>query len=143
MGVGGERYIIPTLSVRESFRPSPGTVKTVQGRGEVVSVRGRQTPLLRLGHYLGRTSRAIKPEDGIVVVVESGDSARGLLVDELLGKQEVVIKSLGNAFGQQNLLAGGAVLGDGWVGLILDVDTLVQMPYHPPQSAVPVSPAMP
>ena len=143
VGVGGERYIIPTLSIRESFRPPPGTVKTVQGRGEVVSVRGRQTPLLRLGHYLGRTSRAVKPEDGIVVVVESGDSARGLLVDELLGKQEVVIKSLGHAFGQQNLLAGGAVLGDGWVGLILDVDTLVQMPYHPPQSTVPVSPAVP
>ena len=143
VGVGGERYIIPTLSVRESFRPLPGTVKTIQGRGEVVSVRGRQTPLLRLGHYLGRTSRAVKPEDGIVVVVESGDAARGLLVDELLGKQEVVIKSLGHAFGQQNLLAGGAVLGDGWVGLILDVDTLVQMPYHPPQSAVPVPPAMP
>ena len=143
VGVGGERYIIPTLSVREFFRPPPGTVKTIQGRGEVVSVRGRQTPLLRLGHYLGRTSRAVKPEDGIVVVVESGDSARGLLVDELLGKQEVVIKSLGHAFGQQNLLAGGAVLGDGWVGLILDVDTLVQMPYHPPQSAVPVPPAMP
>jgi two-component system chemotaxis sensor kinase CheA len=143
VGVGGERYIIPTLSVRESFKPPPGTVKTIQGRGEVVSVRGRQTPLLRLGHYLGRTSRAVKPEDGIVVVVESGDAARGLLVDELLGKQEVVIKSLGHAFGQQNLLAGGAVLGDGWVGLILDVDTLVQMPYHPPQSAVPAPPAMP
>ena len=142
VGVGGERYIIPTLSVRESFKPPPGTVKTIQGRGEVVSVRGRQTPLLRLGHYLGRTSRAVKPEDGIVVVVESGDSARGLLVDELLGKQEVVIKSLGHAFGQQNLLAGGAVLGDGWVGLILDVDTLVQMPYQPPQTTVPVPPAM-
>ena len=131
VGVGGERYVIPTLSVRESFRPPPGMVTTVQGRGEVVSVRGRQTPLVRLGNYLGTPSRAAKPEDGIIVVVESGDSARGLLVDELLGKQEVVIKSLGHAFGQQNLLAGGAVLGDGWVGLILDVDTLVQMPYHP------------
>jgi chemotaxis protein histidine kinase CheA len=65
------------------------------------------------------------------------------LVDELLGKQEVVIKSLGRAFRQQNLLAGGAVLGDGWVGLILDVDTLVQMPHQPPQSTVPVSPATP
>ena len=143
VGVGGDRYIIPTLSVRESFRPSPGMVTTVHGRGEMVSVRGRQTPLLRLGHYLGTASRAVKPEDGIIVVVESGDAARGLLVDELIGKQEVVIKSLGRAFRQQNLLAGGAVLGDGWVGLILDVDTLVQMPYHPPQSAVPVSPAMP
>jgi two-component system, chemotaxis family, sensor kinase CheA len=143
VGVGGDRYIIPTLSIRESFRPPPGMVTTVHGRGEVVSVRGRQTPLLRLGHYLGTASRAVKPEDGIIVVVESGDAARGLLVDELIGKQEVVIKSLGRAFGQQNLLAGGAVLGDGGVGLILDVDTLVQMPYQPPQSAVPVSPATP
>ena len=143
VGVGGDRYIIPTLSVRESFRPPPGMVTTVHGRGEMVSVRGRQTPLLRLGHYLGTASRAVKPEDGIIVVVESGDAARGLLVDELIGKQEVVIKSLGRAFRQQNLLAGSAVLGDGWVGLILDVDTLVQMPNKPPQSAVPVSPATP
>ena len=136
VGVGGHRYIIPTLSIRKSFRPPPGAVTTVHGRGEVVSVRGRQTPLLRLGHYLGTPSRAVKPEDGIIVVVESGGSARGLLVDELMGKQEVVIKSLGRAFRRQNLLAGGAVLGDGWVGLILDVDTLVQMPYQPPQPTV-------
>jgi chemotaxis protein histidine kinase CheA len=66
-------------------------------------------------------------EDGIIVVAESGDSARGLLVDELIGKQEVVIKSLSGAFEQQNQLAGGAVLGDGSVGLILDVDTLVKI----------------
>jgi two-component system chemotaxis sensor kinase CheA len=143
VGVGGHRYIIPTLSIRESFRPPPGAVTTVHGRGEVVSVRGRQTPLLRLGHYLGTPSQAVKPEDGIIVVVESGGSARGLLVDELMGKQEVVIKSLGRAFRQQNLLAGGAVLGDGWVGLILDVDTLVQMPYQPPQPTVRVSPPTP
>jgi two-component system, chemotaxis family, sensor kinase CheA len=132
VGVGGDRYIIPTLSIRESFRPRPGMVSAVHEQGEVVSVRGRQTPLLRLSRYLGTTSRAVNPEDGIIVVVESGDSARGLLVDELIGKQEVVIKSLGGAFEQQNLLAGGAVLGDGWVGLILDVDTLVKMPNQPP-----------
>jgi two-component system chemotaxis sensor kinase CheA len=143
VGVGGHRYIIPTLSIRESFRPPPGAVTTVHGRGEVVSVRGRQTPVLRLGHFLGTPSQAVKPEDGIIVVVESGGSARGLLVDELMGKQEVVIKSLGRAFRQQNLLAGGAVLGDGWVGLILDVDTLVQMPYQPPQPTVRVSPPTP
>ena len=141
IGVGDHRYIIPTLSIRESFRPAPGMVTTVHGHGEVVRVRGQQTPLLRLGHYLGTASRAVKPEDGIIVVVESGDAARGLLVDELIGKQEVVIKSLGRAFRQQNLLAGGAVLGDGGVGLILDVDTLVQMPYQPSRSAVPISPA--
>ena len=138
VGVGGDRYIIPTLSVRESFRPSPGMVTTIHGRGEVVSVRGKQTPLLRLGHYLGATGEAINPEDGIIVVVESGDSARGLLVDQLLGKQEVVIKSLGSAFEKQSLMAGGAVLGDGWVGLILDVDTLVRMPYQP-QAVTPAA----
>ena len=128
VGVGDDRYIIPTLSIRESFRPQPGMVSTIQGSGEVVSVRGRQTPLLRLGRHLGRPTKAINPEDAIIVVVESGDAARGLLVDELLGKQEVVIKSLGQTFQHQNLLAGSAVLGDGSVGLILDVDTLVKTP---------------
>ncbi len=130
VGVGDDRYIIPTLSIRESFRPQPGMVSTIQGRGEVVSVRGRQTPLLRLGRYLGRPARATSLEDAIIVVVESGEAARGLVVDELLGKQEVVIKSLGQTFRHQNLLAGSAVLGDGSVGLILDVDTLVKTPTH-------------
>jgi two-component system chemotaxis sensor kinase CheA len=126
VGVGDDRYIIPTLSVRESFRPRPGMVTTVHERGEVVSVRGRLTPLLRLGQHLGTPCRAVDPTDGIIVVVESGDAARGLLVDELLGKQEVVIKNLGETFRKQNLLAGAAILGDGRVGLILDVDTLVK-----------------
>ena len=135
VGVGGDRYIIPTLAIRESFRPRPGMVSAVHEQGEVVSVRGRQTPVLRLGRYLGTTSSVVNPEDGIIVVVESGDAARGLLVDELIGKQEVVIKSLGRVFEQQNILAGGAVLGDGWVGLILDVDTLVKMPYLTPAAS--------
>jgi two-component system chemotaxis sensor kinase CheA len=128
VGVGEDRYIIPTLSVRESLRARPGMVSTVHERGEMVTVRGKQMPLLRLGRFLGSPSKAIRPEDGIIVVVESGDMARGLLVDELIGKQEVVIKSLGPAFENQNLAAGGAVLGDGWVALILDVDTLVRLP---------------
>ena len=140
VGVGDDRYIIPTLSIRESFRPQPGMVSTIQGRGEVVSVRGRQTPLLRLGRYLGRPARATNLEDAIIVVVESGDAARGLVVDELLGKQEVVIKSLGQTFRHQNLLAGSAVLGDGSVGLILDVDTLVKTPAHQTATAAAPNP---
>ncbi|MHC1768937.1 MAG: chemotaxis protein CheA [Verrucomicrobiia bacterium] len=126
VGVGDDRYIIPTLSVRESFRPRPGMVNTVHERGEVVSVRGKLTPVLRLGDYLGTPGRAVDPTQGIIVVVESGDAARGLLVDELIGKQEVVIKNLGETFRKQHLLAGAAILGDGRVGLILDVDTLVR-----------------
>jgi two-component system chemotaxis sensor kinase CheA len=142
VGVGNDRYIIPTLSVRESFRPKPGMVSAVHEQGEVISVRGRQTPLLRLSRYLGTPSSATNPEDGIVIVVESGESARGLLVDALIGKQEVVVKSLGGAFAKQNILAGGAVLGDGGVGLILDIDTLVKMPNHPTRVQSPNSSAI-
>ncbi len=143
VGVGEDRYIIPTLSIRESFRPQPGMISTIQGSGEVVSVRGRQTPLLRLGRHLGRPTKASNPEDAIIVVVESGDAARGLLVDELLGKQEVVIKSLGQTFQHQNLLAGSAVLGDGSVGLILDVDTLVKAPGQQKVSATATPTSVP
>jgi two-component system chemotaxis sensor kinase CheA len=127
VGVGADRYIIPTISVRESFRPRAGMINSVQERGELVMVRGRQTPVLRLGQFLGTETRAVVPEDGIIVVVESGDAMRAILVDELIGKQEVVIKSLGDTFQGQNLLAGAAVLGDGSVGLILDVDTIVKL----------------
>jgi two-component system chemotaxis sensor kinase CheA len=131
VGVGNDRYIIPTMSVRESFRPLPGMVTTIHERGEVVSVRGKQTPILRLGRYLGTEGKAREPEEGILVVVESGEANRAILVDELIGKQEVVIKSLGETFSDQNLLAGAAVLGDGRVAIILDVDTLVRLEQQP------------
>jgi len=127
VGVGDERYVIPTLSVRESFRPLPGAVSTVHGRGELVEVRGRLTPVLRLGRHLGTPTKTSDPTEGIVVVVESGQDVRCLLVDELLGKQEVVIKSLGDMFRSQPAFAGAAILGDGRVGLILDVNTLVKL----------------
>jgi two-component system chemotaxis sensor kinase CheA len=131
VGVGNDRYILPTMSVRESFQPSSCMVTTVHEHGEVVNVRGKQTPILRLANYLGAEGRAIEPEQGIVVVVESGEATRAILVDELIGKQEVVIKTLGETFSQQSLLAGAAVLGDGRVAIILDVDTLVRLE-HPP-----------
>ena len=131
--------LIPTLAVRESFRPSASMLTSVNGRGEMVGVRGKQTPVLRLGEHFGATARATRPEDGILIVIESGDAARAILVDELLGKQEVVIKSLGRTFVHQHLVAGGAVLGDGSVGLILDVDTLVRMPSE--ARARPLSPS--
>ena len=127
VGVGEQRYIVPTLAVRESFRPLPGMVSTVQGRGEVVSVRGKLTPMLRLGAHLNTEARAEDPTQGIVVVVESGQDCRCLFVDELIGKQEVVIKSLGDVFRDQTEFAGAAILGDGRVGLILDVNSLVKM----------------
>jgi len=132
VGVAGERYVIPTLSVRESFRLHPGMVSTVHGRGEMVMVHGRLMPLLRLRGRLGAAAestaaRAGGGDDGVVVVVEAGADARCLLVDELIGKQEVVIKDLGEIFRDRTDFAGAAILGNGRVGLILDVAALVQL----------------
>ena len=127
VSVGDQRYVIPTLSVVESFRPEPGRGSGVHGRGELVEVRGRQVPLLRLGPHLGVLGAVADPTRGIVVVVESGSDSRCLLVDGLLGRQEVVIKSLGDMFPPRTGFAGAAILGDGRVGLILDTTALVRL----------------
>jgi two-component system chemotaxis sensor kinase CheA len=130
--VGDERYILPTLSVRESFHPQPGMVSRVQNRAEVVNVRGRLIPLLRLNNLFGTTSTSHEATDGIVVVVEAGTDLRCLLVDGLLHKQEVVIKNLNDMMMHKNkFLAGAAILGDGRVGLILDVNALVHLEVQP------------
>ncbi len=135
VGLGDERYIIPALAVRETFRPKPGGVSTVHEQGEMVAFRGEQLPVIRLGHVLRRPARAVQPEQGIIVVVESGNTVRALLVDEFLGKREIIIKNMGDTFAGQTLVAGGAILGDGSVGLILDVDSVVRAP----RMAVPVA----
>ncbi len=119
-----ERYIIPTLSVRESIRPAASMLSTVTGRGEIVNVRGNLLPLLRLRTWLTGVPDTSDPTQGVIVVVEGEGVARGVLVDELIGKQEVVIKSLGETFQNNSMLAGAAILGDGRVGLILDVNAL-------------------
>jgi two-component system, chemotaxis family, sensor kinase CheA len=124
--VGEERYIVPTLSVRESFRPKGEMISTIFGRGEVVNVRGRLIPLLRLADFFGVQGNAKDPTEGLVVVAQVGSSLRCLLVDGLLNQQEVVIKTLGELIqAQAHGLAGATILGDGRVGLILDVNTLV------------------
>jgi two-component system chemotaxis sensor kinase CheA len=127
VAVGDQRFVIPALAVRESFRPLPGAVTTVQGRGELVAVRNRLVPLLRLGRHFGIEGACDVPGDGIVVVAEAGQETRCLLVDSLIGKQEVVIKSLGETFPPGRGFAGAAILGDGRVGLILDTTALVRM----------------
>ncbi len=128
--VGEQRYIIPTLAVRESFRPTKEMISTVHERGEMVNVRGRLNPLLRLYDVFGVTPRSTDVTDSIVLVVESAHETRCVLVDDLLSKQEVVIKSLGEQFKQNKSLAGAAILGDGTVGLILDPSALVQLDFN-------------
>ncbi|MGO8697397.1 MAG: chemotaxis protein CheA [Limisphaerales bacterium] len=127
VGVGEHRYIFPTLSVCESFQTTSDMIKTVQGRGEVVSVRGQLRPLLRLNAHLGIESASSEAANSVIVMLESGHETRCVLVDQLLGKQEVVIKSLGEVFRGNRCMAGAAILGDGRIGIILDPQALVHL----------------
>lgn len=126
LAVGTQRFIIPTLSVRESFRPAKEAITTVHERGEVINVRGTLVPLLRLYEHLELEPKTRDPAQSIVLVVESAQAQRCILVDELVGKQEVVIKSLGEQVRHQ-CLAGAAILGDGTVGLILEPHQLATL----------------
>jgi two-component system chemotaxis sensor kinase CheA len=119
--VGKERYIIPALAILESFRPSRDQYSTVEGKGEMIRTRGSLVPLVRLHRIFGVESDFEQPWEGLVVAVEHEDKKMCLLLDELLGKEEVVIKSLGGGLRNIKGIAGGAILGDGRVGLILDM----------------------
>jgi two-component system, chemotaxis family, sensor kinase CheA len=125
--VGSERYIIPTVNIAMNFRPEASQVSTVVGRGEVILLRGELIPLFRLHHLFQVGDAVEEPTKGLVVVLRDGVSSCGLLVDELLGQQQVVAKSLGPAIGNVAAVSGGAILGDGRVGLILDPASLVTL----------------
>ncbi|MBP8828936.1 MAG: chemotaxis protein CheA [Desulfobacter sp.] len=119
--VDDERYVIPTIAIQKAFRPGPGEYFTVEGKGEMVKDRGRLVPLIRLNQIF-KTSNDVKSvEQSLVVVVESKEERRAFLIDELLGKDEYVIKNLGGNMDDIRGIAGGAILADGKVGLILDV----------------------
>ncbi len=125
--VGSERYIIPTLSVQESFRPKVSDYHTVKGENEMIKVRDSLVPLIRLDRLLNLSNEAAMdiaedtPWDRLVVVVENQERKMCLLVDELVGQEEVVIKSLGGWLKDVKGIAGSVIMGDGRVGLILDV----------------------
>jgi two-component system chemotaxis sensor kinase CheA len=122
--VGAERYIVPLFAVREMFRPKEDTIWTVKQRAEMALVRGALLPVLRLYKHFHVTPATTDPRESVLIVGEVEGGRFCLLVDELIGKQEVVIKSLGETFKNAAGIAGGAILGDGRVGLILDLDRL-------------------
>jgi two-component system chemotaxis sensor kinase CheA len=124
VGVGGQRYIVPIFAVREMLKPSEESISTLQGRQEMAMVRGSLLPLVRLHQRFGVKPRFENPWDCLLIVSESGGRHFCLMVDELIGKQEVVIKSLGETMANIAGVAGGAILGDGRVGLILDLEGL-------------------
>jgi two-component system chemotaxis sensor kinase CheA len=122
VSVGDSRYIVPIFSVTEMFRPEPSMISTVRGRAEMAMVRGNLLPVVRLHERFRLTPRSHCLTDGILIVAESQGKQFCLFVDSLMGKQEVVIKGLGETFKGVSGLAGCAILGDGRVGLILDIE---------------------
>ena len=124
--VGADRFILPTTSVQVALRPARGSITTVQGQGELIEVRGKLLPLHRLHRRFGIPSDSENPWEGIVVIVENNGRQSALFVDEMISKQEVVIKSLGAFMQGLPGVAGAAILGDGNIALILDPGSLLQ-----------------
>lgn len=125
IGVGGERYVLPLTSIVRSLRPTKDQVFSVMNDGEMVNVLGDLYPLVRLGDRFGVAPKSHCPWESLVILIEAEGGACCLLVDELLGIQQVVIKGLDDDLRYDNSLSGCTILGDGHVGLILDANGLV------------------
>jgi two-component system chemotaxis sensor kinase CheA len=121
-----EVYILPLSFIVESLQPQDAELRTVGGRAQVIQVRGEYLPLVSLQHRLAGEIRAADPRQGIVVIVEAEGAKVALLVDELLGQHQVVIKSLESNYRKVRGISGATIMGDGRVALILDVGALVR-----------------
>lgn len=125
--VGNQRYIVPITTIEQSIQPKSEQLSTVQNRGELCMVRGDLLPLFRLYRMFNVQPTSDDPTKALVVIVQDGTRRCCLLVDELMGQQQVVIKSLGDSLGNIPGISGGAILGDGNVSLILDIPGLITM----------------
>jgi len=130
IGVGEEVYILPLSSVVESFQVREGVIKTIGGSGRVVEVRGDFMPVLELEQVFNVPRFDFDNASGIMVVVEGEGGRVALLVDELLGQQQVVVKNLEANYRRVNDVSGATIMGDGRVALILDVGSLVRRSRH-------------
>ena len=122
--VGGEKYAISLGSIQTIEDISPSEIKLV-GNSEVINLRGSVIPLIRLSRELDIESLKSPEDNLIVVIVKKGEKLAGLVVDELMGQQEIVIKSLGKYINKCKIISGATILGDGEVALILDANALI------------------
>jgi two-component system, chemotaxis family, sensor kinase CheA len=125
--VGKETYIVPLLSILESMRPKAGAIKTVVGKGELLDVRNTYLPMMRLYDVFSLQPEYIDPTKAILMILETEGEQVAVMVDEILGQQQVVIKSMEQNFRKIEGIAGATILGDGTVGFILDVRGLIEM----------------
>lgn len=122
-----ETYVIPTTAIQRVFKPDESDCFTVEQKGEMIKDRDQLLPLVRLSRLFEAEADPRPAWESLAVVVESKAEQRALLIDELLGKDEYVIKSLGGGLDGTRGFAGGAILGDGQVGLILDIHAIFDM----------------
>ncbi len=125
--VGTERYVIPTISIVRSVRPEQKSLSTVHHRGTLLNLQGRLIPLLRLAELFGIEGDVRDPTLAVVMIVEDEGRQVGLMIDELIGSQQIVIKTLGEMIRNIPGISGSAIMPDGRVGLILDVNGLVRL----------------
>lgn len=130
VGVGEECYILPLSSVVESFQVQPGMVKTIGGSGRVVEVRDEYMPVVDLERIFQVPRFDFEKSSNIMVVVEAEGGRVALLVDELLGQQQVVVKNLESNYRKVDDVSGATIMGDGRVALILDIGSLVRRSRH-------------
>ncbi|MBX3304021.1 MAG: chemotaxis protein CheA [Nitrospira sp.] len=128
--VGKETYIVPLLSILESIQPKAELVKTVVGKGELINVRGTYIPVVRLYEVFASEPEYTDPKEAILLVLETEEEHVAVMVDEILGQQQVVIKSMEQNFRKVEGVAGATILGDGTVGFILDVRGLIEIARH-------------
>ena len=124
VAVGGEKYAIPLGSIQTLEDISPSDIKLVQNK-EVINLRGSVIPIIRLSDELDIESSKAPDENLVVVIVKKGENLAGLVIDELRGQQEIVIKSLGRYISKCKIISGATILGDGEVALILDANALI------------------
>lgn len=128
--VGPTRYIIPITAVEESIRPGKDALSTIRKKDEVLNIRGEVIPLVRLNNILNINSTKTEPWEAIVVIVQAENSRLGLMADDLVGQQQVVIKNLGKRFKACKGISGAAIMGNGEVGLIMDVNGIKELAFN-------------
>ncbi len=125
--VGTETYIVPLLSIVESIQPKTDAIKTVVGKGELINVRGAYLSIVRLYEVFSLQPEHTEPAKAILLILETEGEQVAVMVDEILGQQQVVIKSMEDNFRKIDGVAGATILSDGTVGFILDVRGVVEI----------------
>lgn len=125
--VGTTRCILPILAIRESFCPTEEMITVTPDGGELVRVRENFFPVVRLHEVLGKEADHTDLDQGVLIILEHHDKGICLLVDEILGQQQTVIKGLSDYIGNVSLVSGCTILGNGEVCLILDVGSLIEI----------------